>query len=50
MNKRCSCHRFTPVITRREMLRLSASGFGYLALASLLSELPLASPLQLKLL
>ena len=34
MNTPCSCHQFTPVITRREMLRLSASGFGYLALAS----------------
>jgi hypothetical protein len=32
------CHQFTPVFTRREMLRVSAAGFGYLALASLLGE------------
>lgn len=33
---RCACHQFTPVVTRREMLRLSASGFGSLAMADLL--------------
>ena len=32
------CRRFTPVVTRREMLRLSSIGFGSLALASLLRE------------
>jgi len=36
MNRNCGCHQFTPVLTRREMLRVSAAGFGYLALASLL--------------
>ena len=36
--KRCGCQQFTPVLTRREMLRVSAAGFGYLALASLLGE------------
>src|SRR6516225_2608524 len=30
------CFRFTPVCNRREMLRLSANGFGLLALADLL--------------
>jgi hypothetical protein len=30
------CHHFTPVWTRRDLLRLSASGFGWLALAGLL--------------
>ena len=33
-----NCNRFTPVFTRREMLRLSGIGFGSLALASLLEE------------
>lgn len=33
-----SCHRFTPVVTRRDMLRQSAAGFGSLALANLLCE------------
>lgn len=37
MNSR-RCHRFTPVLTRRELLRQSAAGFGALALASLLGE------------
>src|SRR5579872_7288395 len=32
----CSCHRFDPVLDRREWLRRSAAGFGYLALAGLL--------------
>ncbi len=32
------CNQFTPVLTRREMLRQSAAGFGSLALASLLNE------------
>ena len=30
------CNRFTPVLTRREMLQQSATGFGWLALADLL--------------
>jgi len=34
---RC-CNSFTPVLTRREMLRHSAAGFGGLALASLLGQ------------
>ena len=34
----CSCHRFTPVLTRRQMLRVSSAGFGSLALAGLLAE------------
>ncbi len=34
----CSCNRFTPVLTRREMLRASSAGFGSLALAGLLTE------------
>ncbi len=29
----CGCNQFTPVCTRREMLKLSAGGFGMLALA-----------------
>ena len=33
-----ACHRFTPVLTRREMLKTSAAGFGWLAAASLLGE------------
>ena len=33
---RCSCHRFEPVLSRRDMLRASACGFGTLALADLL--------------
>src|SRR3954453_14418243 len=32
------CHRFTPVLTRRDLLRQSAGGFGLLALADLLSR------------
>ena len=32
------CNRFTPAFSRREMLKLSASGFGWLAAASLLDE------------
>ncbi len=32
------CHQFTPVFNRRQALRVSATGFGSLALASLLSE------------
>ena len=36
MKQSCGCHRFTPVLTRRELLRVSAAGFGYLALAGLL--------------
>jgi hypothetical protein len=40
------CHRFTPVFTRREMLRHSALGFGSLALAALAGETTAAdSPL-----
>ena len=30
------CFRFTPVVTRRDMLRLSANSFGLLAFADLL--------------
>ena len=33
---RCSCHNFEPVLSRRDMLRASACGFGTLALADLL--------------
>jgi hypothetical protein len=33
-----ACHRFTPVFSRRELLRQSAAGFGYLALADLLTR------------
>jgi hypothetical protein len=32
------CNRFTPVLTRRDMLRTSANGFGMLALAGLLGQ------------
>lgn len=32
------CNQFTPVLSRRDMLRTSAAGFGSLALASLLSD------------
>lgn len=32
------CHQFTPVFSRRDLLRLSAAGFGSLALASLLAD------------
>src|SRR5262245_8728878 len=34
----CFCHSFTPVLTRRDMLRASSAGFGSLALAGLLAE------------
>ncbi len=37
MSRRHSCFRFAPVTTRRELLSISACGFGSLALASLLS-------------
>jgi hypothetical protein len=33
-----ACNQFTPVLTRRDMLRVSSAGFGSLALASLLQE------------
>ncbi|MGV3722283.1 MAG: DUF1501 domain-containing protein [Actinomycetota bacterium] len=33
-----NCNRFTPVLTRRDLLRSSAAGFGSLALAGLLAE------------
>src|SRR5882724_8692716 len=33
-----NCNRFSSVVTRRDLLRLSASGFGFLALADLLSR------------
>ncbi|RLS77932.1 MAG: DUF1501 domain-containing protein [Planctomycetota bacterium] len=44
-----SCHRFTPVMNRRDLLKLSAAGFGSLALAGLAAEevradAPLAKP------
>lgn len=32
------CHQFTPVFSRRDLLRLSAAGFGSLALAGLLQD------------
>ncbi|HJZ93030.1 MAG TPA: DUF1501 domain-containing protein, partial [Gemmataceae bacterium] len=32
------CFRFTPAYTRRDMLRLSANGFGLLALADLFAD------------
>ena len=42
-----SCHQFTPVLTRRDMLRVSSAGFGSLALASLLAdEAQAAGPLS----
>ena len=34
----CSCHSFTPVFTRRQMLRASSAGFGSLAMAALLAD------------
>ncbi|HVC93841.1 MAG TPA: DUF1501 domain-containing protein [Pirellulales bacterium] len=34
----CPCNRFTPVYTRRELLRVSAAGFGGLALAAMLAD------------
>jgi uncharacterized protein DUF1501 len=34
----CNCNRFTPVLTRRDLLRASAAGFGSLALAGLLAQ------------
>ncbi|HUY92517.1 MAG TPA: DUF1501 domain-containing protein [Pirellulales bacterium] len=33
----CNCNRFTPVLSRRDLLRASAAGFGQLALAGLLA-------------
>jgi hypothetical protein len=33
-----NCNRFSPVFSRRDLFRLSASGFGFLALADLLSR------------
>ncbi len=33
-----NCHQFTPVFNRRDMLRQSSTGFGLLALASLLQQ------------
>jgi len=33
-----ACHRFTSVYSRRDLLRTTASGFGWLALAGLLAE------------
>ncbi|MCA9110063.1 MAG: DUF1501 domain-containing protein, partial [Planctomycetaceae bacterium] len=41
-----NCNRFTPVLTRREMLRVSSAGFGSLALAGLCqNEVHAAGPL-----
>ena len=34
----CNCNRFTPVLSRRDLLRVSAAGFGSVALAGLLAE------------
>ena len=43
------CNQFMPVLTRREMLRVSSAGFGSLALASLLDgEARSAGPLSVK--
>src|SRR5678815_2503483 len=42
------CCQFTPVFTRREMLRLSSAGFGGLALAAILGERIGAAPQQSK--
>ena len=33
-----ACHRFTPVFSRRELLRSSAGGFGWLALRALMAD------------
>ena len=42
-----ACYQFTPVLTRRDMLRVSSAGFGSLALASLLAdEAQAAGPLS----
>src|SRR5579864_43746 len=35
---KCSCGQFDPVLSRRDWLRQSAAGFGYLALADMLSD------------
>ena len=35
---RCFCGQFDPVLSRRDWLRQSAAGFGYLALAGLLTD------------
>ena len=35
---KCSCGQFDPVLSRRDWLRQSAAGFGYLALAGLLND------------
>lgn len=43
------CHQFTPVYSRREMLRASSTGFGSLALAALMQRIGAASgPLSAK--
>lgn len=42
---RHACHRFEPVVSRRDMLRTCGAGFGGLALASLLAETAEANPL-----
>ena len=34
----CNCNRFTPVLSRRDLLRVSAAGFGQLALAGMLGQ------------
>lgn len=39
-----ACNRFTPVFTRRDLLRTSANSFGLLALAALLGDDALAGP------
>jgi len=38
------CHHFRPTVTRREMLRASACGFGHLALSALAGRSALAAP------
>ena len=40
------CNRFTPVFTRRELLRQSATGFGWLALTDLLAHMSSAATLS----
>ncbi|HVW35900.1 MAG TPA: DUF1501 domain-containing protein [Pirellulales bacterium] len=34
----CNCNRFTPVLSRRDLLRVSSAGFGNLALAGMLGQ------------
>ena len=43
-----ACNRFTPILSRREMLHTCSAGFGGLALASLLADESPANPLASK--